>query len=542
MTKAAPVKGVFHPDSWNEALVHSTRVQSLDPRIAGVVPAVLISIAYLTFRPASADFASGDFRARLFRQGAYIWNNHWFGGHTLPGYGIVSPMLGRPLGVVPVAIVSLIVASWAFGSIVVHCKRVQPALPSPTLAAMLFALGCGLSLWGGRITFGPAVAFGTLCVIWLQRRRPVWSVIAALLCGMSSPVGAVSLAIVVVACWLVEAFPRRLLVSVGLAAVVPAGLVGLAFPEGGWYPFTAGSLLLLGGVLAMIGWFGRRIAVVRMVTIVYALVAISAFVIRSPLGGNVVRLAWLGAAPAAVLTVTRFRRTLLPMFVIFTVIWGWSYVRLGFVAADATSRPGYYDSLAAFVQAQPGGMQRVEVVATESSRQADELALKINIARGWETQLDRKLNPEFFNGLTADTFHHWLMRNSVSLVALPTSGLQQQSQDERAVIAAGPSYLHLVWSNPEWRVYRVIDSPPLADNGATVTDVGAESLTVSAPRAGITTVRFRYTKWYQIASGDACLTRSPDGWVQLRVNTPGIIVAKISFTLEAAAGGHDSCT
>lgn len=125
------------------------------------------------FRPASADFASGDFRARLFRQGAYIWNNHWFGGHTLPGYGIVSPMLGMPLGVIPVAIASLILASWAFGSIVVHYKSVQPALPSPTLAAMLFALGCGLSLWGGRITFGPAVAFGALCVICLQRRRPV---------------------------------------------------------------------------------------------------------------------------------------------------------------------------------------------------------------------------------------------------------------------------------------------------------------------------------------------------------------------------------
>ena len=132
--------------------------------------------------------------------------------------------------------------------------------------------------------------------------------------------------------------------------------------------------------------------------------------------------------------------------------------------------------------------------------------------------------------------------SAAQLPEAPDDLLQQQSLQERTVIEAGPSYLHQVWSTPEWRVYRVIDSPSLADNGAIVTDVGAESLTVLAPRAGITTVRFRYTKWYEITSGDACLTRSPDGWMQLRVHTPGSIVARISFTLETAAGGHDSCS
>ena len=266
MTNSRAITETADQSIWNETLGRSTPSWSVGPQIASVIPAVVISLAYLTFRPESADFSSGDFRARLFREGAYIWDNHWFGGHTLPGYGIVSPMLGRPLGVVPVAIASLIGASWAFGSMIAHCKRAQPALPAPTLAAMLFSVGCGLSLWGGRLTFGPAVAFGTLCVFFLQRRRALWSVVSALLCGLSSPVGAVSLAIVVAACWLVEAFPRRVLVVVGVAAVVPAGVVGLMFPEGGWYPFTAGSLLLLGGVLATVGWFGRHIPVVRMVT------------------------------------------------------------------------------------------------------------------------------------------------------------------------------------------------------------------------------------------------------------------------------------
>ena len=517
------------------------RSRLTDPRVAAVLPAIVISIAYLLFSPASQDFASGDFRARLFREGAYVWDLHWFGGHPLPGYGIVSPVLSGLLGVVPVAIVSLIVASWAFGAIIANCKLTYPSLPSPTVATMLFSVGCALSLWGGRLTFGPAVAFGTLCVLCLQKQRSSLAIVTALLCGLSSPIGALSLAIIVFSCWTTRAFPRRLLVLVGAAAVVPAGIIVLLFPEGGWYPFPGGSFISLTIALAFVGWFGRRVPLVRTLVAVYAVVALVAFIVRSPLGGNVVRLAWLAAGPAAVITFTKFRRTLLPAFVIFTVIWGWSYVKLGFVVADATTKPNYYDSLAAFVQAQPGGVQRVEVVPTESFRQADELALKINIARGWEAQLDRELNPEFYDGLTIDTYHTWLLRNSVSLVALPMASVQPISRLEETIIETAPAYLHLVWSDAQWRVYRVTDARPLADFGATIAAVGTDSLTIEAPHAGVITVRFRYSKWYQIASGNACATRSPDGWLELHVRTPGTIVASVALSLENAVGA-DECS
>ncbi len=526
-------------DTSTQTAITAARRRLMDPRLAAVVPAVVISIAYLLLSPASQDFASGDFRARLFREGAYVWNLRWFGGHPLPGYGIASPVLSGLLGVVPVAIVSLIVASWAFGAIIANCKLTHPTLPSPTIATMLFSVGCALSLWGGRLTFGPAVAFGTLCVLCLQKQRPTLAVVTALLCGLSSPIGALSLAIIVFSCWTTRVFPRRLLVLVGASAVVPAGIIVLLFPEGGWYPFPGGSFVSLAVALAFVGWFGRRMPLVRTLVAVYAVVALVAFLVRSPLGGNVVRLAWLAAGPAAVITFTKFRRTLLPAFVIFTVIWGWSYVKLGFVVADATTKPDYYDSLAAFVQAQPGGAQRVEVVPTESFRQADELALKINIARGWEAQLDRELNPEFYDHLTVDTYHSWLLRNSVSLVALPMAGVQPISRAEETIIETAPAYLQLVWSNTQWRVYRVTDARPLADFGAMVTAVGTDSITIDAPTAGIVTVRFRYSKWYQIASGDACATRSPDGWLELHVRTPGTIVASVALSLENAVGTEE---
>lgn len=508
-------------------------------RALGLAPAVAISAAYLLLRPASKDFASGDFRARLFRDRVYVWNFHWFAGHPLPGYGVISPLLSALIGVVPVAIVSLLVAVWAFGAIVSHRTSSSVGLRAPTLATTLFSIGCGLSLWGGRLTFGPAVAFGALCLLLLQRDRPRLAVLAGALCGLSSPVGALSLAIVLSACWVARTFSRRAVAYVAAAAIIPPALIGIAFPEGGWYPFPGGSYLVLGIALAVVGWFGRRVATVRAVVLVYAIVATAAFVVPSPLGGNVVRLGWLAAAPAAVLTFPRFRRTLLPMFVAFTVIWGWSYVKLGLQPAAASASAKYYDPLAAFILAQPDGVHRVEVVPTESLRQADELALKIEIARGWEAQLDRAFNPEFYDDLTATTYHSWLLRNSVAYVALPSSDVQLSSRNEQAVIEAAPSYLHLVWSTSQWKVYEVTDAEPLADNGASVVNVGSDTLTINAPRAGRTTIRFRYSTWFHITAGSACARPGPDGWLQLDVGAPGTIVVDASFTVAAATGNND---
>ena len=510
-------------------------------RAAGIAPAIAISIAYLVVRPASKDYASGDFRARLFKDGAYVWNLHWFGGHPLPGYGIVSPMLSALLGVIPAAIISMIAAAWAFGAIVTRCAQNRPSLPSPTLATMLFSVGCGLSLWGGRLTFGPAVAFGALTILCLQRDRRRSAVVIGALCGLSSPVGAVSLVMILIACWVTRAFDRRTLVFVAAASITPPALIGLSFPESGWYPFPGGSLAMLGIALVAVGWFGRHNRTAKVLVIVYACVAIAAFAVRSPLGANIVRLAWLAAAPAAVLTFHRFRRTLLPAFIAFTMIWSWSYVKLGLQPAAASAKASYYEPLAEFVLAQPGGVHRIEIVPTETFRQADELALQLDIARGWEAQLDRQLNPEFYKDLTAETYHRWLLRNAVEYVATPSSNVQLSSRNEQSIIESAPDYLVQVMSTADWLVFRVRDAEPLADNGATVTHISADALTIEATRPGLTTIRFRYSKWFHLTAGSACLRRNPDGWLQLDVATPGTIVADVSFTFSAAAGDIDRC-
>ena len=53
-----------------------------------------------------------------------------------------------------------------------------------------------------------------------------------------------------------------------------------------------GLVLLTAAVLGA-AWCGRAVPLVRWAAIVYGVVAVGAFVIKSPLGGNVVRLGWL---------------------------------------------------------------------------------------------------------------------------------------------------------------------------------------------------------------------------------------------------------
>lgn len=145
----------------------------------------LICLVYLVYRPPSIDYASGDFRARLFNQGAFVWNNLWFGGHPLPGYGVVSPMISAVFGVVPVAVASVLLGTWCFILLAEGWAAAHPELPDPVITVILFACGCGVNLWAGRLTFTPAVAFGVACLLARQRDHRRLAVLLAALCGLS---------------------------------------------------------------------------------------------------------------------------------------------------------------------------------------------------------------------------------------------------------------------------------------------------------------------------------------------------------------------
>lgn len=512
-------------------------------RWAGLATAGALCAIYVAVRPASADFASGDFRARLFGQGAYGWNNMWFAGHPLPGYGLVSPMLGAWIGVVPLGIISALVGTWCITLILAHCKEVRPDLADPTIPAVLFAFGCCLNLWAGRLTFGPSVAFGSACVLAMQRRRPVVAAGCAALCGLSSPVGAVALTVVMTSCWFTRAFPRRLVVIVLVSALAPIGFLGLLYSEGGWCPFPARSLAVALVASAVVGWTGRRVDALRWAALAYALVILAAFVVQSPLGANVNRLGWLAAGPVAVFTLRNHRRILVPAIAALSITWGWSYAGLAFQPADAAHSADFYQPLAAYVDSRPGGTERVEVVPTVTMRQADELALSVSLARGWESQLDRRFNPLFYEStLSDDTYHRWLLDNAVGLVALPRGVELREGADREAdLIAARPSYLRPVWQTADWQVFEVLDATPLASNGATLISVEPETLVLHTDRVGVSTVRYRYTPMYEVSRGDACISSTADGWIELHVRAPGPVTLSIRLDALGSYAPDERC-
>ncbi|MEP7202420.1 MAG: hypothetical protein ABI894_07420 [Ilumatobacteraceae bacterium] len=510
-------------------------------RFIAMVFAAAICLTYVLVDPPSQDFASGHFRAVLSSRGAYLWNNLWFGGHSLPGFGVVSPVLGATFGVVSVSVVSVLVATWCFALVVERWHSTTPWLQDPVVGVVLFAFGCGVNLWGGRLTFLPAVMFGALAVLLLQRQRP-WSLAGcATLCGLSSPLGALSLLVILAAAWFARSAPRRLLVIASVAAVVPIGTLIVLFPEGGWFPFTIGSLLLLTAAVAGAGWCGRAVPLVRWGVVMYGVVVIGAFMLKSPLGGNVVRLGWLIAGPAAALTLARHRRTMVPAIVAVSLIWNAAYISMAFMPADRTASATYYDSLVSYVDSLPRSV-RIEVVPTQTFAHADFLAHRIDgIARGWETQLDRELNPEFYTGrLDAGTYHRWLLEHAVSIVALPLGTLRDGSLDEAAVIRSRPTYLREVWENDDWQVYAVADAMPLVDNGAALVDVQPDELMIDAARTGWTTLKFRFTNLYEVSEGAACLEPSDEGWIRIFVERPGRIRLTISLTFEAILGRSES--
>ena len=86
-----------------------------------------------------------------------------------------------------------------------------------------------------------------------------------------------------------------------------------------------------------------------------------------------------------------------------------------------------------------------------------------------------------------------------------------------------------------------ISHQTLAGNGATVIQVEPEALHLEAQNVGISTVRFRYTSLYRVTTGDACVTRSTGGWIELHVYEPGPITLDIDVTPASLFARHGTC-
>jgi hypothetical protein len=276
--------------------------------------------------------------------------------------------------------------------------------------------------------------------------------------------------------------------------------------------------------------------------LLYLGVLVGAFLLPTPFGQNALRLPVLLGPSLLVLA----RRRRAPAIALAVVGVGLLYLQwlpavraVAQAQGDPSTRSTFQDEALRFLErtVQPG--ERVEVAMTRNHWEAADLAKAVQLARGWERQLDQKANPLFYDGrpLTPARYHAWLRDNAVRWVALPSAPLDYSAVPEAKLLRRGAPYLVLRYRSPRWRIWEVKGTDPPASDGATVLATGPNWFEVDATRP--TVVRQRYTPYW--STNGACLRRAPGGWTEIDPAAgSGVLVVRARFEL-GRGNGQKGC-
>jgi len=507
--------------------------------------AAALAVVYVILAPPSGDLAAAGYRSDLFaRAGLTLWDNSWYGGHHLLAYSLLAPALGALIGQQLLAALSITLASALFAVLI---EGRFPARAT-RIAAVWFAVGAAIDLLSNRIPFDLGLSIGLGALVLAQRRRFVPSLALTVLTPVASPVDGAFLALAFLA-WAITGPDRRRPALLTLAALAPVALLNLAFPEGGTQPFVASAFLpALGGVLTIGVLIPSEQRSLRAGALLYALALTGSYVLSTSVGGNADRLGVIMGAPVTALlllsgsTIGRRPRLLLaaaPLLLYWQANAPVSDLAAAQRDAQAT-RSSYYAPLLSELRSLGVGYSahpaRIEVVPLTDHWEARWVAPHIMIARGWERQLDTMRNAVFYDQstpLTPARYGAWLSAQAISYVALPDAPLDYSATVEAGLLRSSqrPSYLREVWHSAHWRLFAVRGAQPLAQQPALLTQLGSDSFTLHAPRAGTFTVRVHFTAYWALASGRGCIQRAPGDWTAIRASAAGSYHVAIDFSL-----------
>jgi len=515
---------------------------------APVLAAAVGAAAYLALDPPSADLAAQAFRAGLFeREGFTLFNTAWYGGHHTPGYSVLFPPLAAAIGERVVGALAAVAATAAFAAL---AGRTAGLLVVPALLA---------SLVSGRLTFVLGVAFGIAAVLAACRGRLWLAAVAGLLTALASPVAALFAALAGAA--LARAAraggqasdtpaPARAGgqapgIALMAGAVGPVALLAVAFPEGGTFPFVVSAFLpafAAGVAVAVAAPPGS----LRVGAALYALLCLAAFVVPSPVGGNAVRLGTLLAAPVAFALLWPRRRVALALLALPIAYWVLQPAVRDVRRAgdDPSTERAFHQPLLDFLERRGGGRVRIEIPFTQSRGEARFVAPEVALARGWERQLDLERNGLFYDEgrLSPARYARWLRRNAIAYVALPEGlPMDASAEEEKLLLLRRPAFLTEVGRPGRWRVWRVEGARPLAAGAATLTRLEPDGFVLRGRRVGSTTVRVRYTPYWELASGRGCVEPAAGGWTRVRAEQPGRIAVRTRFGLGRVRASSPRC-
>jgi hypothetical protein len=609
-------------------------LERLPPWLPATALTVVLGLVYVIVAPPSTDLAAAAYRSTLFSHvGFTLWDNSWYGGHHLPAYSLLAPALGAWLGPQLLNALAMVAATALFALLIDGCFPAR----ATRIAALWFAIGASFALLANRVPYDLGLALGLGALVVLRGAsdshgaddsrgaggaddrpkrsglraglgRHVVALALAVLCAVASPVAGAFLALAGLA-WALTSraasgWPRAWPIVFTLAALVPIGLLTLAFPEGGTQPFVASAFypdiaaILLIAVLILrdlrerreraggrdrpgdtdgnaagdganpgdtdsgvassdpAGGDGRGERIDRLLlagALLYALALLGAYAIPSAVGGNVDRLGALLAGPIlACVLAPRHRRLLLVLAPLF-LYWQLNAPLADFssAASDPAVNASFYTPLLGELRTLGVGYDarpvRIEVVPTVDHGEARWMAPHVMLARGWERQLDQRDAPLFYDEartpLTPARYRAWLSEDAVSYVALPDAPLDYSAKGEaRLLRGGGTSYLREIWRSAHWRLFAVFGATPLAQPPATLTSATTDSFTLAEPRPASTIVRIRFTPYWAILGGQGCVREAPGGWTEVQARSAGSVRVGIDFSLGRIFSHGPRCT
>jgi hypothetical protein len=515
------------------------QADSLAPALLTLVLATTVCV--LGWR--GVDQAAQFYRVMEFKtHGLMLWDSGWYGGNFPLGYSVLFPAIGALIGIPAASVAAAVLATWAFDRVVSFYLGSRP------LGTWYFAVSTMLPVAIGQLPFLTGEAFGLTALVALQRGRRPLALLLGILAALCSPLAAAFLAMVCLA-WAAYGSGRRgwLIATAGVSLGLIV-VIGVIFPGDGafpfpWQGFVVTELLCLTALTPLV----RTTPAVRLGALLYAAASFFSFLVPNPLGGNAPRLAASIGVPLLACFLTapgpalarlsparllsrltggrtlelgpRWRAAAVVLVVPFAV---WQWAPSGSIVTSPSTDPelhqSFYQPLLQELATVAPGPIRVEVPPTAEHWEAAFVAPHVSLARGWERQLDVANNPIFYteDALTPSSYQAWLHSNGITWVALPSAPLDYAAINEARLLTTGQvPGLQLVWQTPQWRLWRVQGSPGLVTGSATLTSLEPDHLTLQVSQPGPITVRVRYTAFWSLTLGTACLAAGPEGWTNI---------------------------
>jgi hypothetical protein len=494
--------------------------------LACIGAALLVSLAGQT-----GDAPAHLYRTLLVREGVFVWDNLWYGGHyPLASYSLLYYLPAAVVGNLPLVFVAVVVSAALFASIVEREWGAAGIWP-----ARAFAVLAAGPIFVGTYSYALGLAAGLAALRALQGGHRLLAAGAAALTLGFSPLAFVFLCLVLLALVLARRVGRHTLAfGAGLAGIAAIQLAALVFfPSSGPYPFRALELFAVLSVSVLGAELARRSrhgALLGAFFLVWGAASLFMFVVSTPVGENLTRLRSI-VFPVMLLTafVARFRPRVLAALALSGAL-VYNVAPYAGAALDRTdvraAHRSFWAPAVEFLTERSNPSYRVEVVPTFDHWEAYWLPRAgIPLARGWYRQIDIARNELFYEKpLAPADYRRWLRGMGVRFVVLPATRLGQKGEDrEAALLRSGRSGLREVFASPQLAIFEVPRPEPiLTGPGApVVTRFDHAGIEGRLSAVGTYGLKIRYTPYWRVRAGAVCVERSAGGMTLLRATRPG---------------------